>query len=257
MRRRIVIAILITLLALGGAAGARGARVIVDGLELTFNADFAPRVLPRLQAAPVKVEIQGKIATTDGSHPPPLRQLEIALNRNGRIYSKGLPTCSASTLQSTDDETALARCRPSLVGRGSFRAAVTLGQEVHTGGKILAFNSRLGGRRGLILHLFAGVPVRFTMVVPLTIGHREEGQFGTVLRARIPKLAGGLGSVTKINLTIGRRYSFGGKRRSYVSAACRAPAGFTEVPFSFAKGVFHFEDHKKIQETLLKVCRVR
>jgi hypothetical protein len=257
MRRRIVIPILLSLLAFAAVAGASPVRVIKGGLELTFDADFAPHVLPRRQAAPVEVKIQGKIATIDGSHPPPLRRLEVALNRNGRLSAKGLRTCTASRLQSTSTETALARCRGALVGRGSFRAVVTLGEEIPTGGKILAFNSRIGGRRALALHLFAGVPVRFTLVVPLKIEHRSHGQFGTVLRAKIPRLAGDLGSVTEINLTIGRRYTFAGKRRSYVSAACRIPEGFNSLPFSFARGTFRFEGHRTITETLTQVCRVR
>jgi hypothetical protein len=92
--------------------------------------------------------------------------------------------------------------------------------------------------------------------VPLTIGHLGDGQFGTVLRAKIPRLGGDLGSVTEIDLTIGRRYSFAGKRRSYVSAACGAPAELNEAIFPFARGSFRFEGHKTFEETLLRVCRV-
>src|ERR671919_501880 len=50
--------------------------------------------------------------------------------------------------------------------------------EIHGTGKILAFNGRGAGRKMLLLHLFAGVPVRFTMVVPLKIEHPREGEFG-------------------------------------------------------------------------------
>jgi hypothetical protein len=228
-----------------------------DGnLRVTFNADFAPHVLPRLRAAPVKVEVEGRIATTDGSHPPPLRRLEVKLNRNGRIYSKGLPTCAAPRLQSTSTETALARCRPALVGNGNFRAEVKLGREITAAGKILAFNSRHNGKPALLMHLFASAPVRFTLVVPLTIGHRSKGQFGTVLRAKIPRLGGDLGSVTEIDLTIGRQYSYAGKRRSYVSAACGAPSALDEAIFPFARGSFRFEGHRTFEETLLRVCHV-
>jgi hypothetical protein len=93
--------------------------------------------------------------------------------------------------------------------------------------------------------------------VPLRIGHRRNGEFGTVLRTRIPKLANGFGSITQIDLTLGRRWSFAGKRRSYLSAACNAPPGFTAVPFPFAKANFRFEGHPEFRSTLEKVCRVR
>lgn len=257
MRRRVLIPALVALLAIGWGATSRAEQVVRDGLRVTINADFDPHALPRRQAAPVKVEIHGRVATTDGSHPPPLRWLEVELNRNGRLYTKGLATCSAPALQSTSTRLALERCRPALVGGGSFRAVVSLGEEVPTSGRILAFNSRRAGEPALVLHLFADVPVRFTMVVPLTIGHQQEGDFGTVLRARIPRIVGDLGSVTEIDLTVGRRYSYGGKRRSYISAACNAPAGFDEVIFPFARASFRFEKRREFREKLLRVCRVR
>ena len=101
MRRRLVIPALIVLFATAWGASSSAETVQNGNLRVTFNADFAPHVLPRKQAAPVKVEIQGRISTTDGSHPPPLRWLEVKINRNGKLYSKGLPVCAAPTLQST------------------------------------------------------------------------------------------------------------------------------------------------------------
>lgn len=256
MRRLVLIPALIAALVVAWCASSSAETVQDGNLRVTFNADFAPHVLPRLQPAPVKVHVEGRIATTDGSHPPPLRRLEVKLNRNGRIYSKGLPTCAAPTLQSTSTETALARCRPALIGKGKFHAEVKLGREISAAGKILAFNSRHDGKPALLMHLFASAPVRFTLVVPLTIGHLRGGQFGTILRAKIPRLGGDLGSVTEIDLTIGRRYSFAGKRRSYVSAACGAPSALNEAIFPFARGSFSFEGHRSFEETLLRVCHV-
>lgn len=258
MRRRfLAIPILVALLSLAGGTISSAEVEQVENLRVNFDANFEPSSLPRDRAAPVKVNIEGKIATTDGSHPPALRWLEISLHRSGQLYSKGLPTCLAPTLQSTSSATALARCRPALVGRGSFQADVKLGREIPAIGKILAFNSRRGGKRSLLLHLFADVPVRFTMIVPLAIGHRRDGEFGTVLRAKIPRIGGGLGSITQIQLTIGRRYSFRGQRRSYASAACGAPADFQGAVFPFARASFRFEAHREIRSTLIRSCQVR
>ncbi|HET9197864.1 MAG TPA: hypothetical protein VFN92_06385 [Solirubrobacterales bacterium] len=256
MRRLVLIPALIVVLAVAWAASSSAETRQIGNIRVTFTANFTPNVLPRLQPAPVDVAIQGKVATTDGSHPPPLRWIEVKLNRNGRIDSSGLPICTAPSLQSTSTETALARCGGARVGSGRFRAEVTLGRPIAVAGRIFAFNSRRGGKQALLLHFFAGAPVRFTLVVPLTIGHRRDGEFGTVLRARVPKLGGDLGSVTEIDLTIGRRYSSGGKRRSYVSAACSTPRGIDSALFPFARGTFRFEAHREFSETLLRGCRV-
>jgi hypothetical protein len=259
MIRRLGIPVLVALLALLGGAVSRAEQIQEDGLRVSFDAAFAPQALPRLQPAPIEVQVHGAIGTLDGSHPPPLTRLEIAVNRNGRISTGGLPVCSAAALQSTSSSDALSRCRPALVGHGHFRAEVALGakEDIATYGKILAFNSRHDGRPALLLHLFAGVPVRFTLVVPLVIGHRSQGEFGTVLRARIPKIGGGLGSVTEVDLSLGRRYSFEGKRRSYLSAACGAPNGFDLALFEFVRGTFTFQGHKPLDATLIKTCHVR
>lgn len=257
VRRRLVLPLLIALLSLSWGAASRAEVEQVENLRVTFNAGFAPKTLPRYRPAPVKVEIHGAIATTDGSHPPPLRWLEISIHRSGRLFTRGLPRCSAPALQSTSSKEALARCAPARVGRGSFRADVDLGREVSATGTILAFNSRRAGQPSLLLHLSISVPVRFTLVVPLRIGHREEGRFGTVLRARIPKLGGGLGSITEIDLEISRRYSFGGEHRSYVSAACGAPAGLPGAVFTFARSSFRFEGHREVRIPIIRDCLVR
>ena len=256
MRRRVAIPILIALLAIGCTAVSRAEQRQVQGLRVSFEADFAPHALPRTEPAPVKVSVEGQISTTDGSHPPPLRWLELEINRNGIVSGKGLPVCRAPALQSTSTQTALNRCGSALVGKGDFKAQVALGREVGSAGKILAFNSRFKGRPALLLHLFASVPVRFTLVVPLMIQKNTKGQFGTLLKARIPRI-GGIVSVTQIGLELGRRYSYKGERRSYVSAACSAPKSLPGALFTFAKGRFRFEGHSTIAMSLAQDCSVR
>lgn len=257
MRRRTAIYALLAVLMLVGVTASQAAVLQEGNLRVKFNADFDPHSLPRQHPAPVQIKVSGSIKTTDGSHPPALRWLEVELNRNGHLTAAGLPVCSASRLQSTTTGQALSRCRSALVGHGNFRALVALEGDVPTGGKILVFNSRLDGKPALLLHFFAGVPARFTLVVPLRIAQTNKGEFGTLLRTRIPRLAGGLASITRIDLTVGRRYSFRGKRHTYVSAACSAPPEINFVPFNFARARFRFESHSKIESKLTGFCRVR
>jgi hypothetical protein len=257
MRSRPLIYALVALLALVAVAASQAEVLQKGNLRVKFNADFDPHTLPRQRSAPVRIEFSGSIETTDGSHPPSLRWLEIELNRNGRLGATGLPLCSARLLQSTTTEQALARCGDAVVGHGNFEAVVALGGDIPTGGRIIAFNSRLDGKSALLLHFFAAVPARFTLVVPLKIARDDEGEFSTLLRTRVPRLAGGLGSITRVDLTIGRRYAFRGKRRSYVSAACSAPAGFNQATFSLARARFRFDSHPDFSSKLLTSCRVR
>jgi hypothetical protein len=259
MRLRLLIPALLAIAALLGAGVAHGELSQNGDLRISFDGGFSPRSLPRDRPAPVTVKIEGAIGTTDGSHPPALRRLEIALNRNGKLSTQGLPACTSSQLQSTTTHTALERCRPALVGRGSFGAAVAFPSlnPFPAKGTILAFNGRQGGRAALLLHLYGTTPVRATFVLPLIISDKGTGQFGTVLSAKVPTLAGGLGSITNIALTIGRNYTYRGQPHSFISASCAAPAGFPGAVFSFARGSFYFADGRKLNTTLARDCHVR
>lgn len=227
-------------------------------LRLSFDGGFVPRALPRDRLAPVSFDVEGKISTTDGTHPPPLRRIHIGLNGDGKLTTAGLPLCHSGELQSTSPAGALAACRGALVGRGTLEATVALDNEdVHVAGSILAFTGRRAGQPSLLLHLYVAVPVSATLILPLTISHRPNQRFGTVLSGAVPKLAGGLGSITQIDLRVGRIYRSGGKRRSYISASCAAPAGFSTAVFPFARGTFYFAGGRRIVTALTRECHVR
>jgi hypothetical protein len=256
MRRLVIAATLACALALGATLAS--AEVAQEGtLRIVFDGGFTPKSLPRDRPAPITVSVDGEITTTDGSHPPPLKRLQIELNRAGTVSSLGLPACAQSQLQSTSTEAALARCRPALVGGGSFRATLALGSAVPARGEALVFNGRDGARHELLLHFYTSVPVRATLVLPLTIRRQSQGRYGTVLSTRIPTLAGGFGSITSVKLRIGREYTYRGERRAFVSAACAAPAGFPGASFPFARGNFIFAGGRAIHATLNRACKVR
>lgn len=258
MSRRLILSTCIAL-ALLGAALAHGEVRQSGNVRISFSGGFTPHALPRERPAPISVHVKGSIGTVDGSHPPAVRRVEIALNRNGKLTTEGLPACSSARLQSTSSETALQRCAPSLVGRGRFGANVQFptATPFPATGRILAFYGTRQGEPALLLHLYGTTPVRTTFVLPLKISRPGKGEFGTVLSATIPTLAGGLGSVTEIDLRIGRTYSHRGERRSFISAACAAPSGFTVAIFSLARGSFFFADGRRIDTTLTRNCRVR
>jgi hypothetical protein len=260
MQRRRAIPIALLLAALLGAGVARGELTQSDGLRVAFDGGFTPHALPRNRPVPVTVHIEGSIGTANGSRPPQLRRIAFAINRHGRLSTRGLPTCQTGLLQSTTTQAALARCRPALVGRGSFGAVVAFPtlSLIPVRGRLLAFNGRDGGRPAILLHLYVSNPVQVTFILPFKVtAGQNTGSFGTVLTARIPKIAGDLGYVTDIDLKIGRRYSYRGRPRSLFSASCAAPAGFPGAIFDFAKGSFDFANGQQLTTTLTRDCRVR
>lgn len=259
MRKRLLIPVALMLAALLGSVVAEAEIRQEGNLRITFSGGFTPHALPRERPAPIKLEVAGKISTVDGTHPPALQRIEIGLHRNGHLSTVGLPACTTSDLQSTTTETALARCEPALVGRGSFTADFAFPglDPVPASGPILAFNGRRAGKPALFFHLYAASPARITFVLPLTITHRQGQRFGTVLAGDLPVLASGLGSVSEIQLEIGRNYTYRGRQRSYISAACAAPTGFPGAIFSLARGNFSFANGTTIAATLSRDCKVR
>src|SRR4051812_48225628 len=122
--RRLAIAAVFAVAVLGATVAAHGEVYCRDNLCVSFEARLRPHDLPRERPVPVTVSLGGSVGTMDGSRPPQLREITVAMNRAGKVFTGGLPTCAASQLQQTSSEAALRLCRVALVGHGSFAAKV-------------------------------------------------------------------------------------------------------------------------------------
>jgi hypothetical protein len=255
--RRRFVTLALLLAAVGALAAIARAETIQSGdLRVSFHAGFAPTALPRERPAPITVNFEGRISTVDGTHPPALQRLRVELNSAGEVETNGLPRCATSLLQTTSSALALERCRAALVGKGSFVAQLPVERQLLVGGRALVFNGTVDGHPGMLIHIYVSDPVRLTLVIPIRISHRE-GKFGTVLTTTVPKLAGGSASIVQLRLKVGRQFSAGGERRSYLSAACAAPPGFPGAVFPFARSSFSFSDGRTMHSVLSRSCQVR
>lgn len=256
MRRALAVSLVFLVLA---GATARGEIFQHEALRVSVDARMTPRALPRERLAPVTVRMESEVSTVDGTHPPALRDISIAVNRAGRLATVGLPTCTAARVQQTTTSAALAACRSALIGHGTFSANVDFpeGPAIPAAGKVLVFNARISGRPGMMLHLYGSSPVQAAFVLPLVVSRHREGKFGIVLSTHIPELAAGLGHVTNLRLKLGRRYGFEGERRSLLSASCAAPAGFTAGIFELARVTLSFADGRQVVAPISRDCRVR
>lgn len=254
--RRLLPAVAVIAAALLGAGFASGELTQSGNVRLALNGGFEPRLLPRNRMAPVSFDLSGSIVGVNGTAPPPVRSLSIAVNRYGRISTRGLPVCLRGRLQQTSTQEALARCRPALIGRGRFTANVDFSNGAFSEeGAALAFNGRAGRHSAILLQIHGDAPVEATIVLVFKVSHPRQGPFGTVFTATIPKIASDLGYVSKMGLTFDRRYRFDGRLRSFLSARCVAPRGFPSVVFSFARGSFVFANGQRLSLTLPGHCR--
>jgi hypothetical protein len=96
-----------------------------------------------------------------------------------------------------------------------------------------------------------------TFVVPFAIRHVKSGTFGTVFTARIPKIAAQSGYVTNLSLTFDRRYTYQGRRRSFLSARCAVPVGIPGAVFTLARGSFTFSNRQQLNSALARNCWAR
>ncbi len=258
MRRLAPITALVLAAALLGTGLARSELVQSGTLRLAFDGGFEPQILPRDRVAPVTVSFSGSLSSTSGGLPPQLRRISIAINRYGRLFTRGLPVCQSAQLEETSTQEALSRCSGALIGHGRFGVNIDLpSSALPVEGKILAFNSRAHGRPSILLHIYGWKPVQATFVLRFDVTHRRAGAFGTVISTSIPTIAADLGHVSDVSFTFGRRYRFAGQLQSFLSARCAAPAGFRGAFFPFAQGSFTFADGQRLTTTLARSCRVR
>jgi hypothetical protein len=238
------------------AGPARGERKQRNNVIASLDGDIAPLRLPRHRPAPIALRLEGGLGTADGSLLPRVTTVEIALPSQGIVSTGGLPSCPPRRLRYKKPPAALAACRPALVGRGSLEAKVLLpGQgpfAIHA--RLLLFNGDPhGGRPVVVLHGYAANPP-IVVVVPFVLRHRR-GDFGAALVGRLPPALGPWPRFAHFEMTLGRRYRYRGRRRSFLSASCPVPPRFTAGFFGLARSTYTLAGGRRLAVEIVRGCR--
>jgi hypothetical protein len=235
-----VVAALVLVLA-ATAAGSRN--VYHSGNLILFdNGGISPTKLPKRGSAPVTARIEGEIKTADGSHPPAIQHIEAEIGKTITVDATGLPACSRGKIEATNTATAKRACPDAIIGSGSAEVEVAFPEQApfSATGPVVLFNGGVHGKKTVVyLHAYVSVPAPTAIIVPAELTPIHDGLYGTRLVATVPRIAGGAGSPTKFSLQIGRRFTYKGKKESYVSASC--PGGTYRT-----KGEVEFSDGTKI-----------
>jgi hypothetical protein len=247
------------LVALACAAAAQAEVEQQGNVVVSFEGGITPKALPRTEMAPVAVKIDSSFKSTEGVDPPPqLRTISIGINRAGKIFDQGLPTCRVRKIQPATIRAAKNLCNDAIVGNGHVQVRIHLANQppFTFKGPMLVFHAkRSGGDRRLLAQVYGRKPpsafiLNFRIV-------KTAGEFGTVIKTTLPKSARKWAYVTHFDMKLQRTYTYGGQRHSYVSAKCAAPEGFPGAVYNFAQGNFGFAGGETVTSSLVRDCTVR
>ena len=234
---------------------ARSERIQQGNLRAALQGEVSPLKLPRRNPAPVSLRLSGSLITTDGSALPPATAMRFALAGRSGIETRGLPVCPLARLRHTRDREALDACGDALVGHGrvEVQARIPSQPPLPVEAKLLVFNGRTrGGRVALMMHAYAENPP-VSVVIPFVLRH-SRGDFGSELVAR------GLASkptISSFSMTLSRRFSDRGSRRSFLVGSCPLPPRLTSGLISLALLEYRLSGGRRIAVDIVRTCRAR
>jgi hypothetical protein len=228
-------------------------RLVSGNIVVETDGGFRPTTMSKHRLTPITIHGHGKLSTLDGTLPPVLHHIVFLFDKHGSVETRGLPTCTPGRLKATTTAQARRLCPGAIVGTGFGTAVVQFPESapVRASSPITIFNARpKHGNPTVLAHAHLTVPVPTTFIVPIEIKRVNHGRYGYETDATIPKIAGGNGVPIYGRISIGRRWTYKGRRLSYLNAYC--PDGHLQ-----AEGKFTFKDKTVMRGTFIKACKGR
>jgi hypothetical protein len=224
--------------------GASAVTVFAGNLLIKINGSSTPSVLPKGRMAPIGFHGSASVSTRDATHIPPALSTQLLVDKHIGLDTTGLPTCRPAELQARSPAQVMKACGDALLGKGTSTAQVQFPEQApfEAKGPLLAFNGppaggtyRRGGSNEQLYYVYADVPVPTALIAVGTVS-RASGKYGYEISISIPKIAGGAGSFESAEFTIDRKWTYDGKKHSFLNAEC--PDGHLDarVAVSFGDG---------------------
>jgi hypothetical protein len=240
-------------LVLAAAGTALAVRLQAGNVIVVADGGATPTKLPKGHLAPITLNGHGRILTADGSTPPILKTIELLFDKHGSVVTTGLAVCTKGKLLATDTADARKACPEAIVGKGFGKAVVLFPEQspIPASSPITLFNGPPGkhGNPTILAHAYLSVPAPTTYIISVEIQKVNDGRYGYKTVATLPRIAGGHGVPLYGELTIGRTWTYKGKKLSYLNAECFD--GRLE-----AEGTFGFEDGTKLTGSFVKKCTI-
>ena len=255
MKRRKLIAIAVLALAALVASGvAEAQKIRVGDIILTadggFSADPAAQARKRADHACTAAARSRPSPATSRRSSKTSTSNSTVTARWKRSASPSAP--SASWKRRPSPEPAHA-CPGAIVGKGYGHAIVAFPESkpINVDSPITLFNGpKKHGNPTVLAHAYTTYPAPVTLIVPIVIERIHKGVYGYRTKAKIPKIAGGAGIPISGHLKIGRKWTYKGKKHSYVNARC-------ETGHLQARVEATFKDDTFLSGVFIRACQVR
>lgn len=256
MRRRpFLIAALAAALATAVAASVAFAGPTVsgpDGNTQAIDSLITPKKLSKTKLVPATLKVTTLTTSTTAANgvPSPAVRATIDFDKNAAIFTKGLPTCNPSKVQSTSTELAEQACGRAKIGSGHATAFLPVGGKVYNVEQtVTAFNGvPKGGKPVVILHSYGTSPLQTTLVLVGTVSSYNKEGYGPRLDLEIPLLPNG-GALKEFQVTINKKWRYKGVKRSFISAKCPNSKKLK------ARGKFTYQDGQSLTAYSKQTCK--
>ena len=226
-----------------------------DGLLRRWDLAAA---LPRTDQAPVAVKVDRSFQADDGSDPPPqLREIAIGINRKGRMFNRGLPTCRIRNIQPSTTAAARRICGGAIVGSGhvSVRVSLAASRRSRSRDRCSSSTRSRGGKRRLLAQVYGA-----------------QAALGFVLTFKVVKQKGDVWHSNQDDpagkgAEVGLRHPFRHDAAPHLHLPGQAAElcqrqlrGAGRLPgrcYPFARGKFGFAGGRQVTTTLIRNCSVR
>lgn len=250
---------LVAMLAAALMAGPAVAERTQNGELIGFlNGRVSPRILPRDHLAPVAISLDAGIHAAGQTPLPRVTRITLELAWRGTLDTRGLMVCRQTRLLSANAQQAMESCGPALVGQGKLFARVFLPNQTPFGlqAKLLAFNGKTKQGRPAVWVLAYSADPPSSVVIPFYV-KSQPGPLHTTLVGVIPHSVGSWPHFARFHMDISRRFSYGGRSQSYMSASCPLPPRLTAGLFLLARATFTMLERPDLTTETMRTCRAR
>lgn len=252
-RRTLVAALAVTATAaLAASIAVAGPPVTgADGNSQSIDVKIGPKKLSKSTYTPSTLEVTTKVSTNQPSGvPSPAVRVVVDFDKNAKLYTKGIPTCSASQLENVSTEIAEQNCGKAKIGKGKAAALLPVGTKIFPVAQtVTAFNGvPKGGKPTVLLHTYGTTPVQTTLVLNGVVSNYNKEGYGPRLDVDVPLIAGGAGALLEFNVKIDKKYKYKGQQRSFISTKCPNKKKLK------ARGAFTFKDGETITAYSTQSC---